>query len=78
MQDFKDISYFEKMKEIAKYCNTEWTHLDLFFIRETTQDLIENLSYSDVKFLNLQLEISFEIIERADPKLIIVSNALAS
>lgn len=76
--NFKDISYFEKMKEIAEYCETEWTHLDLFFIRETKQELIKGLSYSDVEFLNLQLEISFEIIERANPKLIIVSNALAS
>ncbi|MBZ9628168.1 hypothetical protein LB450_08665 [Psychroflexus sp. CAK1W] len=77
-EKFKDISYFEKMKEIAEYCNTEWTHLDLFFIRETKQELIENLSSSDIEFLNLQLDISFEIIERANPKLIIVSNALAS
>lgn len=77
-QKFKDISYFEKMKEIAEYCETDWTHLDLFFIRETKQKLIEELSYSDVEFLNRQLEISFKIIERANPKLIIVSNALAS
>ncbi|TYC07796.1 hypothetical protein ES677_14890 [Bizionia gelidisalsuginis] len=77
-ENFKDIPYFEKMKEIAEYCSTKWTHLDLFFIRETKQELIESLSYTDFEFLNLQLEISFEIIERAKPKLIIVSNALAS
>lgn len=77
-ENFKDIPYFEKMKEIAEYCNTKWTHLDLFFIRETNQKLIENLSYTDSEFLNLQLQISFEIIEQAKPKLIIVSNALAS
>lgn len=75
---FKDIPYFEKMKEIAQYCKTDWTHLDLFFIRETNQKLIEGLIYTDVEFLNEQLKISFEIIERASPKLIIVSNALAS
>lgn len=77
-KDITDIQYFEKMKEIAEYCKTEWTHLDLFFIRETKQKLIENLSYSNVEFLNAQLKISFEILERANPKLIIVSNALAS
>ena len=76
--NFKDISYFEKMKEIAEYCKIEWTHLDLFFIRETNQELIEKLSYSNVEFLNAQLKISFDILERAKPKLIIVSNALAS
>ncbi|MBX2947635.1 MAG: hypothetical protein KF704_00035 [Crocinitomicaceae bacterium] len=77
-ENFKDISYFEKMKEIAKYCEVDWTHLDLFFIRETSQKLIEKLSYSNVEFLNAQLKISFEILERAKPKLIIVSNAFAS
>ena len=74
----KDIPYFEKMKIVAKYCKMEWTHLDLFFIRETNQKMIEHLMRKGVDFLNAQLEISFEIIERADPKLIIVSNALAS
>lgn len=79
-ENFKDIPYFEKMKEIAEYCKSEWTHLDLFFIRETKQELIEKLSYTDkgIDFLNAQLKITFEIIERANPKLIIVSNALAS
>ena len=44
------------------------------------KDLIEKLSYTDkgMDFLNAQLKITFEIIERANPKLIIVSNALAS
>ena len=73
-ENFKDIPYFEKMKEIAEYCKSEWTHLDLFFIRETKQELIEKLSYTDkgIDFLNAQLKITFEIIERANPKLIIV------
>jgi len=74
----KDIQYFEKMKNVAEYCGTDWTHLDLFFIRETKQELIKNLSYNSIEFLNAQLKISFEIIKRARPKLIIVSNALAS
>lgn len=76
--DFKDIPYFEKMKELANYCESQWTHLDLFFIRETNQKIIENLTYSAVNFLNDQLEISFEIIERANPKIILVTNAFAS
>lgn len=77
-KDQKDITYFEKMKEIAKYCKIEWTHLDLFFLRETNQKIIEGLTYSNIKFLNSQLDISFEIIEKSSPKLLIVSNALAS
>lgn len=74
----KDIPYFEKMKNVAEYCETDWTHLDLFFIRETKQELIEKLSYNSIDFLNAQLKISFKIIEQANPKLIIVANALAS
>jgi len=76
----KDIPYFEKIRSVAKYCGIDWTHLDLFFIRETNQKLIEELTYNKlgIDFLNAQLEISFEIIEKSQPKLIIVANALAS
>ncbi len=75
----KDIAYFEKFKDIAKYCNDSvWTHLDLFFIRETNQKLIEKLSYDNMDFLQAQLDISFDIITKAAPKIIVVSNSLAS
>lgn len=74
----KDIPYFEKIKEVAKYCETEWTHLDLFFLRETNQKIIEQLSHKHINFLNDQLAISFEIIEKANPKLILVCNSFAS
>jgi len=75
----KDIPYFEKFKDISEYCdNAEWTHLDLFFLRETNQKVIENLSYHNAEFLQEQLDITFEIINRASPRLIIVSNSLAS
>ena len=43
--------------------------------------MIEKQTYTSVefiKFINAQLEISFEIIEKAKPKIIVVSNALAS
>lgn len=75
-----DIPYFEKMKDVANYCQCDWTHLDLLFIRETKQKIIEKLSHDKkgIDFINAQLEISFEIIEKSEPKLIIVSNAFAS
>jgi len=77
--DIKDITYFEKFKDIASYCNNaEWTHLDLFFLRETSQDVIEELSFKNVDFLQAQLDISFEIINKATPKIIVVSNSLAA
>lgn len=78
-EEIKDITYFEKFKDIAKYCNNAvWSHLDLFFLRETNQELIEKLSYDHVDFLQAQLDISFDIINQAVPKIIVVSNSLAS
>lgn len=77
--DSKDITYFEKFKDISKYCNNaKWTHLDLFYIRETNQKIIEKLSYENIDFLQEQLDLTFEIIKKASPKIIIVSNSLAS
>lgn len=77
--DKEDITYFEKFKDISNYCNdTNWSHIDLLFIRETNQKVIERLSYTNVDFLEEQLNISFEIIERAKPKLIVVANSFAS
>ena len=78
--DEADIIYFKKFKEIASYCNnSEWTHLDLFFLRETNQEVIERLCHGKyIDFLQEQLEITFEIINRIDPKIIVVSNSLGS
>ncbi len=77
--DIKDIPYFEKFKSIANYCNnSEWTHLDLFFLRETNQEIIEELSYKHIDFLQAQLDITNEIINKISPKIIVVSNSLAS
>ncbi|ARN76933.1 hypothetical protein BST97_02365 [Nonlabens spongiae] len=76
--DDNSISYFKKFQEVADYCEAEWTHLDLLFLRETNQKLIENLTYSNIDFIQKQLDISFEILEKAKPKLIVVANAYAS
>lgn len=73
------LPYFDKFDKISKYCNNiRWTHLDLFFLRETNQKIIEELSYKNVDFLQEQLVITYEIINRASPRLIVVSNSLAS
>lgn len=78
-EDKKDIQYFEKIKEVAKYCNnTKWSHLDMLFIRETKQKNIEELCKKEIEFINQQLNISFAIIEIVRPKIIIVINSFAS
>lgn len=76
----EEITYFKKFQEIASYCNnSEWTHLDLFFMRETNQEVIERLCHGKfIDFLQEQLEITFEIINKINPKIIVVSNSLAS
>jgi hypothetical protein len=75
----KKIYYFERFKDIASFSNNvEWTHLDLFFLRETNQKVIEQLSYDNIDFLQAQIDISFEIIKRASPRIIVVANSFAS
>ncbi|MBV7440863.1 hypothetical protein KRX57_05470 [Weeksellaceae bacterium TAE3-ERU29] len=75
-----DIIYFEKFKDIARFCEEHWTHLDLLFVRETKQKEIERLSHlsEGINFISKQIDISFEIIEQASPKIIVVCNSFAS
>jgi hypothetical protein len=74
-----EIQYFEKIKDVAsKSGMPSWSHLDLLFLRETNQKIVEILTYSNVDFVQEQLDIAFDIIERASPRLIVVPNALAS
>ena len=75
-----DLAYFRKFHDIANYCNVSWTHIDMLFVRETNQKIMDKLSYSKkgVDFITEQINIVFEIIDKAKPKLIVVSNAFAS
>jgi hypothetical protein len=80
-QSDKQIPYFKKFKEFADYCETDWDHLDLLFIRETNQKIIEDLTYvrpDGVDFIGKQLDISFSILKELEPKVIVVANAYAS
>lgn len=80
-QSDNHIPYFKKFKEVADYCNTEWDHLDLLFIRETNQKVIEEMTYNrpdGVNFISEQLNISFNILKQLEPKIIVVANAYAT
>lgn len=70
--------YFKRFNTITNYCGKEYEHIDLLFLRETNQKIIEELTYTNVDFINAQLDISFELIEKINPKIIVVTNALAS
>lgn len=71
--------YFKKFKDIGEETNTQWSHFDLLFLRETNQNNIKHM-YNDVlgkEFLNNQLIISKNVIENSKPKIIVISNAFA-
>lgn len=72
-------SYFKKFPDLVKHTGFNWTHLDLLFIRETNQKLIEKLTKDEIgtKFIWDNLQISRKIIEKSKPKIIVVQNTLA-
>lgn len=67
--------YFKKFLKISK----DWSHLDLLYFRETNQKYIWELLKEDngIEFVNNQLQLSKEMILKADPKIIVVSNTMA-
>lgn len=79
--------YFKKFYEIAGEVYGErgkWEHIDLFFFRETSQkkgiELIfengQNGNYTE--FAKKQLKLIGILIEKSEPDIIVVANALAS
>ena len=74
---------FENIKnELSSNYNREivWSHTDLLVFRETKQEFIKNSvlkSSEGVDFVWKQLEISKEILEYINPKIIVVSNTQA-
>jgi len=56
--------------------NMKWSHLDLFYICEKNQKIIEENINNN--FLIEQFSITKEIIKSISPKIIVVSNACAS
>jgi hypothetical protein len=77
--------YFARFKDLSSHFNVHpWDHIDLFFIRETSQNVLKQKVFSNHKNLTLnsfgrdQLNLSKQMIEASKPKLIVVANALAS
>lgn len=84
-QNLIELPYFkafysieEKLGEHYKLKNLKWTHLDLLVFRETNQKSINKLFHKQgFEFLLTQLEIAKKRIEILNPKVVVVSNALA-
>ena len=84
----EDRQYFKPFAEIDKQLQDEleitkykgWTHIDLFVFRETNQEFVKKIMQSAgcPLFLLEQLEIAKARIIRIQPKVVIVSNALAA
>lgn len=71
--------YFKKFIDISLSVEIGWTHLDLLFLRETSQNVVKALSKNQIghDFIDKQLEISKKIIERATPKILVINNTYA-
>lgn len=74
--------YFNPFGYLLKDTGEKWEYLDLFYIRETSQEKLKQVIFSkDGKlsvFAQEQLKITKDILEEIQPKVIVIVNALAS
>jgi hypothetical protein len=79
-------TYFNPFEKIAQEVGEKWEHIDLFFIRDTSQNKLRELvDYEAIDesvilndFASKQLDLSLSLLQKIKPKAIIVQNALAS
>lgn len=71
--------YFKKFKEISLKVGINWTHLDLLFVRETSQNVVKISDRSKIghDFIDEQLKVSKKIIELSKPLILVVNNTYA-
>jgi hypothetical protein len=79
--DFRgyEYSFFNPMRRISQEVTgseDNWSHLDLFFFRESSQACIYELNKSPLgaKFLVRNLELSLELLAKTKPAVIVVAN----
>ena len=79
----QDDHYFRQLKKLyedisEKDNNKGWTHLDLLMIRETKQSEVKKLLKSQVgkEFIIENIKISKDILEKSNPKIVVVLNTL--
>lgn len=73
--------YFKKFKEISAFIfgdNEHWEHIDLFFMRMTSQNRMLDILKEDRDFERSQLEASLSLIKLAKPSVIVIANAGAT
>jgi hypothetical protein len=71
--------YFKKFEEISSVSGIRWSHLDLLSLRETNQKCVTELfeNPEGLDFIWKHLLITKQILERCEPKIIVVANTAA-
>jgi len=71
--------YFRPFKRIAEQTGRAWSHLDLLFQRETEQKAIDQIlkKPNGTDFIWEQLQVSKQVLDAAQPAVIIVCNTKA-
>jgi len=80
LKDGENYKYFHKFEHMAKELNQKfWGHLDVLFLRETSQKVILNFMNTPEgrEFAWHNVQITKRILEKSKPKVIIVENTLA-
>lgn len=74
--------YFDSFDDLLENSGVPWNHMDLFYVRKTSQDELGTLIFERGEELNgfgqEQLKITKEVLEGISPRAIVVVNALAS
>lgn len=74
--------YFNSFDDLLENSGVPWDHMDLFYVRKTSQDELKKLIFEKGEELNNfgqgQLRITKEVLEGIAPRAIVVANALAS
>lgn len=75
----KGSPYSSELIKVSEYLgNMNWEHVDMFYIRETSHSTVKRILKLNENFKNDQIKLTCEIIEKIDPKIIIVNNAYVS
>lgn len=82
-EENKDHKYFKKFIEISEATQLPWGHLDIFYLRETSQNSVKDLLKRENSrdFLNQQWVLTKSILDTllkgSEKRIVVVSNAFA-
>jgi hypothetical protein len=76
------LPYFKPLKDIAGKLHLSWSHLDIFMLRETSQEkakpkVLDNTNQF-TRFGKKQFHLFTKALQKSTPKVIVVINALTS